>query len=91
MGGLINSRNPSAEKAAPTPTYDEGRIYAMGGNGEFRCLDADSGRTIWRRKYLTENHAEVPKYGEAVSPLIVEDKVIVLPGGTNGFSSGGLQ
>jgi outer membrane protein assembly factor BamB len=69
-----------------TPTYDEGRIYATGGNGEFRCLDADSGRTIWRRSILAENHAEVPKYGEAVSPLIVEDKVIVLPGGTNGFS-----
>lgn len=69
-----------------TPTYDQGKIYATGGNGEFRCLDAGSGRTIWRRNIIAENHAEVPKYGEAVSPLIVEDKVIVLPGGTNGLS-----
>jgi outer membrane protein assembly factor BamB len=69
-----------------TPTYDEGRIYAMGGNGEFRCLEAASGRLIWRRNILTENHAQVLTYGEAVSPLIVEDKVIVLPGGTNGLS-----
>jgi outer membrane protein assembly factor BamB len=76
----------SGEGPRATPTYDEGRIYATAGNGEFRCLDADSGRTIWRRSILAENHAEVPKYGEAVSPLIVEDKVIVLPGGTNGFS-----
>jgi outer membrane protein assembly factor BamB len=69
-----------------TPTYDEGRIYAMGGNGEFRCLDAGSGRTIWRRNILAENHGEDLAYGEAASPLIVEDKVIVLPGGTNGSS-----
>lgn len=69
-----------------TPTYDEGRIYAMGGNGEFRCLDAVSGQVIWRRNILIENHAETRTYGAAVSPLIVEDKVIVLPGGTNGFS-----
>ncbi|MGA2542678.1 MAG: PQQ-binding-like beta-propeller repeat protein [Verrucomicrobiota bacterium] len=69
-----------------TPTYDEGRVYAMGGNGEFRCLEADSGRTIWRRNILAENHGEELAYGEAVSPLIVEDKVIVLPGGTNGSS-----
>lgn len=69
-----------------TPTYDEGRIYAMGGNGEFRCMDAASGRTIWRRNIIAENHAEVLAYGEAASPLIVGDKVIVLPGGTNGLS-----
>jgi outer membrane protein assembly factor BamB len=69
-----------------TPTYDQGRIYAMGGNGEFQCLEADSGRLIWRRNILTENRADVLTYGEAVSPLIVEDKVIVLPGGTNGLS-----
>jgi outer membrane protein assembly factor BamB len=69
-----------------TPTYDEGRIYTMGGNGEFRCLDAGSGRTIWRRNIITENDAEVLAYGEAASPLIVENKVIVLPGGTNGLS-----
>jgi outer membrane protein assembly factor BamB len=69
-----------------TPTYDEGRIYAMGANGEFRCLDAGSGRTIWRRNILAENHGEDLAYGEAASPLIVEDKVIVLPGGTNGSS-----
>jgi outer membrane protein assembly factor BamB len=74
------------EGSRATPTYDQGRIYAMGGNGEFRCLEADSGRLIWRRNILVDNHAETLAYGEAVSPLIVEDKVIVLPGGTNGLS-----
>jgi outer membrane protein assembly factor BamB len=69
-----------------TPTYDQGRIYAIGGNGEFRCLQADTGKLIWRHNILAENRADVPAYGEAASPLIVEDKVIVLPGGTNGLS-----
>lgn len=76
----------SGEGPRASPTYDEGRIYTTGGNGEFRCLDAASGRLIWRRNILAENHAQPPTYGEAVSPLIVEDKVIVLPGGTNGLS-----
>ena len=67
-----------------TPTYDQGRIYAMGGTGEFRCLDAASGQVIWRRNIIEEAHAAVPTYGAAVSPLIVNDKVIVLPGGANG-------
>jgi outer membrane protein assembly factor BamB len=56
----------------------------MGGTGEFRCLDAASGQVIWRRNIIEEAHAAVPTYGAAVSPLIVNDKVIVLPGGANG-------
>ena len=69
-----------------TPTFDEGRIYAMGGCGEFCCLEASTGRLIWRHNIIVEAHAEVPTYGAAVSPLVVNEKVIVLPGGTNGQS-----
>src|SRR5712692_159102 len=32
-----------------TPTWDEGRLYALGGAGEFRCLDAKTGKRIWSR------------------------------------------
>ena len=34
-----------------TPTYHEGRIYALGALGELRALDAASGALQWRRKH----------------------------------------
>jgi outer membrane protein assembly factor BamB len=64
-----------------TPVWHDGRIYALGATGEFRCLDALSGKRIWSRNILLENQAENIEWGMAATPLIVDDKVIVLPGG----------
>ena len=69
-----------------TPTWDAGRIYALGATGEFRCLDATSGAVIWGKNILTDNQAKNLPWAMAASPLIVDDKVIVLPGGTSGKS-----
>ncbi len=64
-----------------TPTWDQGRVYALGATGELRCLDANNGTVIWGKNILTENQAENLPWAMAASPLIVDDKVIVLPGG----------
>jgi outer membrane protein assembly factor BamB len=69
-----------------TPTYHEGRVYALGATGELRSLDARSGSLIWRRNILTENGATNLDWGMAAAPLIVDDKVVVLPGGPRGKS-----
>jgi outer membrane protein assembly factor BamB len=69
-----------------TPTWDDGRVYALGATGELRCLDAESGKRLWSRNILTENQAPNLQWGMAASPLIVDDKVIVLPGGGAGKS-----
>ncbi|HWP42041.1 MAG TPA: PQQ-binding-like beta-propeller repeat protein, partial [Blastocatellia bacterium] len=69
-----------------TPTWNEGRIYALGATGEFRCLDARTGKAIWGRNILTDNRAQNLEWGMAASPLVVDDKVIVLPGGSPGRS-----
>jgi outer membrane protein assembly factor BamB len=69
-----------------TPTYHEGRVYALGGEGELRVLDAAKGTLVWRRNILTENNARNLSWGMSASPLIVDDKVIVLPGGPRGNS-----
>jgi len=69
-----------------TPTYHDGRIYALGAEGELRVLDAAKGALVWRRNILTENGANNLSWGMSASPLIVDDKVIVLPGGTRGSS-----
>jgi outer membrane protein assembly factor BamB len=69
-----------------TPTWDQGRIYALGATGELRCLDANSGAVIWGKNILTDNQAKNLSWAQAASPLIVDDKVVVLPGGTGGKS-----
>lgn len=69
-----------------TPTWDQGRIYALGATGELRCLDANSGAVIWGKNILNDNQAKNLPWAQSASPLIVDDKVIVLPGGANGKS-----
>ena len=69
-----------------TPTWDEGRIYALGAAGELRCLDGESGSRIWSKNILQENGAENLQWGMAAAPLVLGDALIVLPGGPSGKS-----
>jgi outer membrane protein assembly factor BamB len=69
-----------------TPTYDFGRVYALGATGEFRCVRATDGKVLWSKNILTENGTPNINWGMAASPLVVDDQVIVLPGGTSGKS-----
>jgi len=67
-----------------TPTWDAGRIYALGAEGELRVLDAKTGKLVWQKNILSDNGAQNIQWGMAASPLIVDDKVVVLAGGTSG-------
>ncbi len=69
-----------------TPTWDEGRLYALGATGELHCLNAENGKLIWSLNILSDNRARNLTWGMAASPLVVDDKVIVLPGGRSGES-----
>ena len=69
-----------------TPTYHEGRVYALGAEGELRVLDAAKGTLVWRRNILSDNGAANLSWGMSAAPLIVDDTVVVLPGGTRGSS-----
>ena len=64
-----------------TPTWHEGKLYALGAAGEFRCYDAEKGAVLWAKNILTDNGASNIMWGMANSPLVVDDKVIVTPGG----------
>jgi outer membrane protein assembly factor BamB len=69
-----------------TPTWDDGRLYALGATGELRCLDAKTGAVSWGKNILTDNQAQNLTWAMAASPLVVDDKVIVIPGGSGGKS-----
>ena len=69
-----------------TPTWDAGKLYALGATGELRCLDAKNGKVIWGKNILSDNGASNLQWGMSAAPLIVDDKVVVQPGGKSGKS-----
>ncbi|HJR60565.1 MAG TPA: PQQ-binding-like beta-propeller repeat protein, partial [Vicinamibacterales bacterium] len=69
-----------------TPTWHDGKVYALGGDGELRCLDAATGSMIWRTNILEDAGASNLQWGMSAAPLIVDDTVVVLPGGSGGKS-----
>ena len=83
-GAFVEAMGGDGPRA--TPTYHLGHVYALGALGELRALDAATGAVVWRRNILTDNGASNLSWGMAASPLIVDDTVVVLPGGAGGRS-----
>ena len=69
-----------------TPTWFDGHVYALGAQGELRCLEDSTGRVVWRTNILEDAGASNLQWGMAASPLIVDAHVVVFPGGRNGRS-----
>jgi outer membrane protein assembly factor BamB len=69
-----------------TPTWEAGRLWALGAEGDLRCFEARTGKVNWSRNILKDNDAENLQWGMAAAPLIVDDKVVALPGGRSGKS-----
>jgi outer membrane protein assembly factor BamB len=63
-----------------SPAVDDDRVYALGLNGDFVCLNAPTGRIKWRRD-LRDFDGEVGSWGYSESPLVDGDKVLCTPGG----------
>ena len=62
-------------------TVDQGRAYALGAVGHFHCLDAATGRILWKKDLLLEYEIQLPIWGLAAAPLIYRDLVILQIGG----------
>lgn len=69
-----------------TPTWSDGRLYALGANGELICLLARDGKLLWRRNILRDAGASNLTWGMAGAPLVVDGMVVVIAGGRNGKS-----
>src|SRR5207244_4892423 len=64
-----------------TPTFADGRIYALGATGRLNCLDAAAGRVVWTRDAAADAEAKTPTWGMSASPLAVGGLVVVFVGG----------
>ncbi|WP_417395417.1 PQQ-binding-like beta-propeller repeat protein [Gimesia chilikensis] len=64
-----------------TPTVADGKVYALGAEGNFTCLDAATGKVVWSKDFKKEYQSKTPFWGHAASPLVDGDVVYCLVGG----------
>ena len=77
-------RNGMGDGPRGTPTVDGERLYVEGGNGDVACMNTATGETIWHINLSAEFGGRVPGWGYSESPLVVDDLLIVTPGGQQG-------
>ncbi|HEY1304003.1 MAG TPA: PQQ-binding-like beta-propeller repeat protein [Vicinamibacterales bacterium] len=65
-----------------TPTISNGRAYTFGATGVLNALDERTGAVIWSRNVATDSKTEVPMWGFASSPLVIDNEVVVAAAGT---------
>lgn len=78
--------DPQGTGPRATPTFDDGKLYVQGATGIVQCLEASTGKSVWKRDLKTDANAKKPVWGFASSPLVVDDRVIVFAGGPDGKS-----
>jgi outer membrane protein assembly factor BamB len=64
-----------------TPTFANGRIYALGATGIVNALDARDGSVVWSRNAASDTGATIPGWGFTSSPVVINDLVIVATSG----------
>jgi outer membrane protein assembly factor BamB len=74
-----------------TPTVDGERVYTLGATGILLCLEAKTGKPVWRQELLKIAGRDCNSHGYNACPLVVGDRVYVQPGGPNGRSLAALD
>jgi len=73
--------NESYVGTRATPVVNDGKIYLMSGKGDLVCLDEKSLNTVWSKKIFVEFKSKNIRWGFCESPLIIDEKLIITPGG----------
>jgi len=55
----------------------EGKAYSLGAMGQLFCLSADFGEVLWHKDLSKYYDINMPIWGIASTPLVVDDKLIV--------------
>jgi outer membrane protein assembly factor BamB len=76
--------NPVAhgfEGPRSTPAVAGGRVFTLGISGILSCLDARTGKLLWRNDFVRQYPQPAPNYGTAGSPLVADGLCIIHVGG----------
>lgn len=63
------------------PTVAGERVFLYGAEGKVHALARESGKLLWKRDMVQDFGSEQGFFGRAGAPLVVEDRVIIQPGG----------
>ncbi len=74
------TKNVTFPESRCTPTYSDGRIFVVSGEGDLACVTKD-GKKVWSVNYYKKYNAPVQRFGISESPLVVGNNVIATPGG----------
>jgi outer membrane protein assembly factor BamB len=80
--GAVGS--PKFEGPRGTPTVEGDFVFVLAQWGELVCLEAGSGKEVWRKELVNDLGGTLPTWGYAESPLVDGDNVIITPGGEKG-------
>jgi outer membrane protein assembly factor BamB len=64
-----------------TPTFHDGKLYALGANGHLNCLNPVTGEVVWTRDIAKDGGTKIPQWGFSSSPLVADGVVMVFAGG----------
>ena len=64
-----------------TPVVNDGKVFALGAEGNLFCLDASKGTKLWSHEFKKEYGLDTPLWGFSASPLLDGQKLISLVGG----------
>ena len=60
-----------------TPTFHNGRLYALGMNGLLSCFEAETGDLLWRKEFTKQVNTSKLFCGTAMAPIIENGLCIV--------------
>jgi outer membrane protein assembly factor BamB len=63
------------------PQVSQGKVYALGAEGNLCCLDAVGGKLLWSHDFKKEFGIKAPMWGFAGHPLLEGNRLICLVGG----------
>ena len=86
-----SSQVPDTRVGWSSPVGDPatGKIYALGVNGLFQCLDGESGKTLWSVP-MHERYGLVSTFGGRTNYPIVVDDLVILGSVTVGWGENGI-
>ncbi|MCX7806273.1 MAG: PQQ-like beta-propeller repeat protein, partial [Planctomycetota bacterium] len=64
-----------------TPCVHGDYVYILSYWGHLSCLRREDGSLAWRRNLVEEYKGKLPPFGASASPVVLDGKLIVLPGG----------
>jgi outer membrane protein assembly factor BamB len=82
LGPTFDERRGNGPRG--TPVVDDGRVYALGTDGDLVCLEAGTGKEIWRKNLSRDYGGKMmSRWMWSESPLVDGDRLVFTPGAWN--------